>query len=190
MEVPSACTLPPPGWWCSRDAGHDGPCAARRTIMVDTVVDQEAVEAAGEGLELDLTGVYVLPQATLKELAAKGVIMSVMTFEDHMNPTVHWIEPEEFGRAFEELTSGENSMADDKFEAAHTDPHGSMPSFINARAGLVPGTVLITVRSAKSPDGSHGDGAALDGATAHHIIDIESLDQWIADLQRLRQALG
>lgn len=24
------CPLPPPGWWCSREPGHDGPCAARR----------------------------------------------------------------------------------------------------------------------------------------------------------------
>jgi hypothetical protein len=24
-----ACTLPPPGWSCSREPGHDGPCAAR-----------------------------------------------------------------------------------------------------------------------------------------------------------------
>lgn len=23
------CPLPPAGWWCSRGAGHDGPCAAR-----------------------------------------------------------------------------------------------------------------------------------------------------------------
>jgi hypothetical protein len=22
------CQVPPPGWWCSRDPGHDGPCAA------------------------------------------------------------------------------------------------------------------------------------------------------------------
>ena len=22
------CDVPPPGWWCSRDEGHDGPCAA------------------------------------------------------------------------------------------------------------------------------------------------------------------
>jgi hypothetical protein len=22
------CEVPPPGWWCSREAGHDGPCAA------------------------------------------------------------------------------------------------------------------------------------------------------------------
>lgn len=23
------CEVPPPGWWCSREPGHDGPCAAR-----------------------------------------------------------------------------------------------------------------------------------------------------------------
>lgn len=23
------CTVPPTGWWCSREAGHEGPCAAR-----------------------------------------------------------------------------------------------------------------------------------------------------------------
>ena len=28
---PSECDLPPAGWWCSREHGHDGPCAARRT---------------------------------------------------------------------------------------------------------------------------------------------------------------
>lgn len=24
------CSVPPQGWWCSRDAGHEGPCAARQ----------------------------------------------------------------------------------------------------------------------------------------------------------------
>ena len=24
------CDVPPEGWWCSRDPGHEGPCAARR----------------------------------------------------------------------------------------------------------------------------------------------------------------
>jgi len=23
------CNLPPRGWWCSLEAGHDGPCPAR-----------------------------------------------------------------------------------------------------------------------------------------------------------------
>jgi hypothetical protein len=23
------CKVPPAGWWCSREAGHEGPCAAR-----------------------------------------------------------------------------------------------------------------------------------------------------------------
>ncbi len=26
---PAACKIPPSGWWCSRSAGHEGPCAAR-----------------------------------------------------------------------------------------------------------------------------------------------------------------
>lgn len=26
--TPITCHVPPPGWWCSRDGGHDGPCAA------------------------------------------------------------------------------------------------------------------------------------------------------------------
>lgn len=25
------CPLPPPGWYCSREPGHEGPCPARRT---------------------------------------------------------------------------------------------------------------------------------------------------------------
>lgn len=25
------CEIPPAGWWCSREPGHDGPCAARST---------------------------------------------------------------------------------------------------------------------------------------------------------------
>lgn len=25
---PITCEVPPPGWWCSRDGGHAGPCAA------------------------------------------------------------------------------------------------------------------------------------------------------------------
>lgn len=27
----TACDIPPPGWWCSRKRGHDGPCAAHST---------------------------------------------------------------------------------------------------------------------------------------------------------------
>src|SRR6185369_9779944 len=52
----------------------------------------------------------VLPQARLEQLAQHGVILSVMTFEDHMNPQVHWIEPEEFGIAFDLLTERERPM--------------------------------------------------------------------------------
>jgi hypothetical protein len=130
-----------------------------------------------------------LPQATLRSLAAKGVILSVMTFEDFMSPEVHWIEPEEFGRAFEELINGEKPMpdADDtRFEAAHTSTANPFPAHINARRGEVPGTVRITIRSACQVDGSD-----LVGGTSGNIeMDLQDFDQWIADAQRLRQALG
>ena len=26
------CSRPPPGWWCSREQGHEGPCAAREVV--------------------------------------------------------------------------------------------------------------------------------------------------------------
>lgn len=27
-EPPKRCEVPPQGWYCTRKAGHDGPCAA------------------------------------------------------------------------------------------------------------------------------------------------------------------
>ena len=31
-EYAEPCTTPPPGWHCSREAGHEGPCAATPTL--------------------------------------------------------------------------------------------------------------------------------------------------------------
>jgi hypothetical protein len=28
MNTVRKCNLPPPGWYCTREAGHEGPCAA------------------------------------------------------------------------------------------------------------------------------------------------------------------
>lgn len=33
-DIPEKCVVPPPGWRCSREAGHDGPCAARPTAAI------------------------------------------------------------------------------------------------------------------------------------------------------------
>lgn len=27
---PKSCTVPPEGWYCTRQAGHEGPCAAHK----------------------------------------------------------------------------------------------------------------------------------------------------------------
>jgi len=39
------CTVPPPGWVCSREPGHSGPCAAR-PIVGETPNDESVVPAA------------------------------------------------------------------------------------------------------------------------------------------------
>lgn len=41
----SKCTIPPAGWECSRTAGHDGPCAARKSAD-QAFRDQVMVELA------------------------------------------------------------------------------------------------------------------------------------------------
>lgn len=34
------CTTPPSGWKCSRESGHDGPCAARQDFPYDEYADK------------------------------------------------------------------------------------------------------------------------------------------------------
>lgn len=36
------CSLPPSGWWCSLEEGHDGPCPTRSTQRFVTLTEQEA----------------------------------------------------------------------------------------------------------------------------------------------------
>jgi hypothetical protein len=32
-SIPDACRVPPAGWYCTRGAGHDGPCAAVKLVI-------------------------------------------------------------------------------------------------------------------------------------------------------------
>lgn len=50
------CPVPPPGWWCSREPGHDGPCAARPTEdrMREAVERLRRAEEPDAVLETDL----------------------------------------------------------------------------------------------------------------------------------------
>jgi hypothetical protein len=45
------CQKAKPGWQCTRDAGHDGPCAAERTLPV---TEQKLVFIPAFGVETDL----------------------------------------------------------------------------------------------------------------------------------------
>lgn len=55
------CAIPPEGWWCSREAGHEGPCAARPTQQHDEpspVAWLYESEAGDKELILDCNGEY------------------------------------------------------------------------------------------------------------------------------------
>lgn len=40
---PTVCTVPPPGWYCTRVPGHDGPCAAHPAAPVAAAVQGDAL---------------------------------------------------------------------------------------------------------------------------------------------------
>lgn len=57
MIVNGVCNRPPPGWWCSRESGHEGPCAARQTDPSNEALEllkavDRALEEDGPWLEL------------------------------------------------------------------------------------------------------------------------------------------
>ncbi len=47
MSELKPCKVPPEGWWCSRVAGHEGPCCARPTQEIGEKIwaEAEAAEA-------------------------------------------------------------------------------------------------------------------------------------------------
>lgn len=55
----TVCLRPPPGWWCSRQAPHEGPCAARPEVYIReetrTRTQAEWLKAAQE-LSMRATG--------------------------------------------------------------------------------------------------------------------------------------
>lgn len=118
----------------------------------------------------------VLPQARLEQLAQHGVILSVMTFEDHMNPQVHWIEPEEFGIAFYLLTERERPMP----EAAYTKPGTTYPGYVNIQRDEA-GAFIVTAR------GDPVDGKC--GETVRIAIDEDDFYQLMANTSRLQPSV-
>lgn len=129
----------------------------------------------------------VLPLAQLRQLVATGRLVSMTTFADHMRPDVRWIEPEEYGTAFEELINeGETSMVGK--EAAFTQPGESYPGFINATLGL--DEMVITIRAAGIVGPPGQDDAeqqvTMPGAMAQLRIPLADWDEFVAQAQRVR----
>lgn len=134
--------------------------------------------------EPDLLSVTELPEAQLKELVATGKLVSVTTFADHMRPDVHWIAPEEYGKAFEDLIAeGETSMAGK--EAAFTETTGqSYPGYINATLGL--DEMVITVRGHAIPWPPGQDKTFSEGKIAQLRIPLADWDAFLVQAQRVR----
>ncbi|HEV7301632.1 MAG TPA: hypothetical protein VGN72_19870 [Tepidisphaeraceae bacterium] len=47
-DKPDTCRVPPPGWSCSRPAGHEGPCAA--SPINSKVIDRNVVMFKPDGV--------------------------------------------------------------------------------------------------------------------------------------------
>jgi hypothetical protein len=146
------------------------------------------------GTALHLT--HVLPQAQLNKLAATGQIMSVMTFDEHMHPAYHWIEPAEYGEAFNELTRKETPMT----EAAYTELKPAYPGYVNLQLATSPtsadplgqregeaDTVILTMRGT-SIEGRNADDAPTltAGPAAVLTMPIEAWDALMTDFNRMR----
>ena len=67
----NACTRPPEGWWCSLDAGHDGPCPTHPyygtplEVVLAPYLSPEAIATVRAQLEGALT-----PEMAEKQRAA------------------------------------------------------------------------------------------------------------------------
>lgn len=76
----TACTVPPAGWTCSRELGHEGPCAARSDApyndYVDKVIKNSAisfvVEKVLDGQVVSETNIIEIEERELSDLLAEA----------------------------------------------------------------------------------------------------------------------
>lgn len=115
-------------------------------------------------------GLDELPQDMLETLFRDGEIATAVTFEQFMDPDIHWITPAEYRQAFEELTD----MSTTRTEAAWTNPAGgTYPPYINIQRDS-DGAYMVSVR---------GQGAEL---PAQIVVPEEEWQQLLADAAMLR----
>lgn len=63
----TTCTIPPKGWTCSRDAGHEGPCAASPVAPYEEYLDSVIVLMRRKN---HLIGRWLIPAMTTYEFRA------------------------------------------------------------------------------------------------------------------------
>lgn len=71
MSDSNACTKPPPGWSCSREQGHEGPCAARAVRP-----DGEQWESGNDWLEqIEVDALYEVERGcAIAELGSQDAL--------------------------------------------------------------------------------------------------------------------
>jgi hypothetical protein len=77
--TPPACDVPPAGWTCSREAGHDGPCAARPlNLHPGQIIEVPAPHVR----YLDYHDYWQMAQAEDARVAATWAAREPQTYED------------------------------------------------------------------------------------------------------------
>lgn len=122
--------------------------------------------------------------------------LEATTFEEHMDPSVSWVEDPKFSQAFDAWVEGETSPAgsppstpQEQTMAAHTnatDPvnggPATYPSFVNIR--FEGGHAIVTLRGEPTRD-AQGK-VTGEGATAQARFEQTDWDQFVAEATRER----
>lgn len=73
------CYVPPVGWFCTREGGHEGPCAAEPMGAFDRTVAEEIERVSAESLAEALQQIYA--PAIVSQLNSGGWLLDEMAAE-------------------------------------------------------------------------------------------------------------
>ena len=95
----SKCTVPPPGWRCTRAAGHSGPCAAMSIADGDQIA--QGLYVCGDGVAfVDGSDAESAAMAAYAVLRSSGLIGAG-----------DWRVPERIGRTLQGMINGRAARA-------------------------------------------------------------------------------
>lgn len=83
-DATQVCTVPPPGWRCTRASGHDGPCAALRDSHAESFLAYQELIA-----DYKLARAYFGTSATYMSREIGDVMDRLWPGDD--GPTASWL---------------------------------------------------------------------------------------------------